>query len=170
MSGSFVWDNFYKKADGADIYALLGRVPIFDTLSKGELKLFEHILHRRVYAKGEFIFREGDTGSAMYIIEDGEVSLEIGKSRQEISHLANGDFFGEIALFADQPRSASALAFEETRIFGFSQHDLLGLLETHPKTGITVVMKLTRIIADRLHRATIENTRLLDTLIVHTAQ
>lgn len=162
MSGAFVWDNFFRKGKEEDIFTILAQVPIFEGLSKGNLKRFEHILHRRTYAEGESIFREGDAGSAMYIIEDGEVVLEIGKSRQEISRLQNGDFFGEIALFADQPRSASAVAVRETHIFGFSQHDLIGLLETHPKIGINVVLKLTRIIADRLHRATLENKRLHD--------
>ncbi len=164
MSSTFLWENFFRGGKQDDLITLLRRVPIFESLTSRELKLVENILHRRVYAEGEPVFREGEKGSAMYIIEKGEVRLRSGETAREVGDLHDGDFFGEMALFSEQPRPATAVAHTDTRLFGFAQADLLGLLETNPRLGIKVVMKLARVIAERLRRASIENRRLRDQL------
>ena len=164
MSARFLWDNYFKKTDEEGIFTLLKRVPIFDGLNKRDLKAIERILHRRTYVAREPIFKQGDVGLGMFIIEKGDVSIVAGKHKQEISRLGDGDFFGEIALFSEQVRSATAIAMTETRVFGFFQPDLLGLLETDPTLGFSVVLRLARILAERLERATLENNILIEQL------
>lgn len=156
MSAPFVWENFFRKKESEDIFTLLKRVPIFESLSKHELKFIERILHRRTYDENEIIFREGEAGLGMYIIEEGEVTIHSGTRDNVLARLTDGEFFGEMALFSDQPRYASATATKPTKVFGFFQPDLFSLMETRPKLGVSVVMKLARIIAERLHRATTE--------------
>lgn len=164
MSKAFLWTSIGRKRERGDIFDLLGRVPIFEGLSRGDLKAIERILHIRTYAKGEYIFREGDSGLGMYIVESGEVVVTSESTGMEITRLGEGEFFGEVAMFLDQPRTASAVAAAETVAWGFFQPDLLSLLETHPRLGVSVVIRLTRIVAERLNRATAENNRLTELL------
>lgn len=164
MAAHFLWTPIGRKSPRGSIFALLERVPIFEGLSRGDLKAIERILHIRTYVAGETIFREGDSGLGMYIVESGEVKIIAESSRTEIARFTSGDFFGEVGLFLEQPRSASAVAVSETVAWGFFLPDLLNLVETHPRLGVSVVLKLTRIVAERLNRATAENTRLTELL------
>jgi hypothetical protein len=59
---------------------------------------------------------------------------------------------------------ASALAYEDTRLFGFFQPDLFGLMETHPRLGLSIVMRLARILSMRLYRSSQENSELVERL------
>ena len=161
---SFLWDNFFQRDPEKDILTLLRGVPMFEGLSRSDLKAIERILHRRKYHAGEYIFREGDPGLGMYIIEKGEVSIVAESRSTEITRLGKGEFFGEMSLFNERPRNASALAFEETKLFGFFQPDLFGLLETRPRSGVKVVTQLARILAERLYKANTENARLASEL------
>jgi CRP/FNR family cyclic AMP-dependent transcriptional regulator len=160
-ASSFLWGSFFHRNREKDIITLLRGVPIFDGLSRSDLKAVERILHRRKYHSGEYIFREGDPGLGMYIIERGEVSIVAESRSSEIARLNHGDFFGEMALFNERPRNASAVAFEDTKLFGFFQPDLFGLLETRPRIGVTVVAKLASILAERLYKANVQNARLM---------
>lgn len=160
MNTPFLWDNFFSRTKQESLTELLRRVPIFESLTKRELRHIEHILHRRTYEEGEFVFREGDTGLGMYIIESGEVSIVSGSAENEVTRLSNGEFFGEMALLTEQPRSAGAMAMKGTKVFGFFQPDLFSLMETHPHIGVSVVMKLARILVERLYRAALENNKL----------
>lgn len=167
---TFLWSNFFQRDREKDILTLLRSVPIFEGLGRGQLRAVERILHRRKYHAGEYIFREGDPGLGMYIIEEGEISIVSESRSSEISRLGKGEFFGEMAMFNDRPRSASALAYEDTKVFGFFQPDLLGLLETRPSIGTKVVMMLSRILAERLYRAAAENVRLRSELFMKEHQ
>jgi CRP/FNR family transcriptional regulator, cyclic AMP receptor protein len=160
MSSSFLWQYFFRPESEEEILTLLQRVPLFDELSRRERKAIEGILHRREYKQGEYIFHEDEIGLGMYIIQSGEVAIVIEKDNHEIAQLSDGEFFGEISLFLDTPRTAAAIAMTETKVFGFFEPDLFGLLETHPKIGLSVIMKLAKILAQRLHNASIENKHL----------
>ena len=67
----------------------------------------------------------------------------------------DGDFFGELALLDDAPRSASAAAVTPCVMFGFAQPDLFGIIERNPHLGVKIVTMLAKIIGERL-RATNE--------------
>ena len=164
MSVSFFWDNFFRRQGEKDILTLLKSIPIFEELSRRDLRSIERILHRRKYHAGEYIFREGDPGLGMYIIESGQVSVVLESRSKELSRLGEGDFFGEMALFTEEPRMASALAYEDTKLFGFFQPDLYGLMETHPRLGLSIVMRLARILSMRLYRAGQQNSELIEQL------
>ena len=157
MDAIFLWKNYFAKEQTKDIYSLLHSVPMFEQLSRSDLKAVERILHRRSYAAGEYIFRQGEPGLGMYIVQEGEVSVFIEQSKHEIVRLTDGEFFGELGLLTEHPRIASAKAAVETKLFGFFQPDLFSLIETRPRIGVSVVMNLSRIIAERLHHATLEN-------------
>ena len=96
----------------------------------------------------------------MYIIQEGTVkiykTLSDG-SDKELAILKNGDFFGELALLDESPRSASAVARESSHILGLFRPEFFDILERKPKLGIKVTTKLAQMIGNRLR---ITNTEL----------
>ena len=80
--------------------------------------------------------------------------------KKELAILKDGDFFGEIALIDESPRSASAICRTDCQIIGFFRPDLFEIIEKHPRLGIKIVLKLAEIIAERLRRTNQEVTQL----------
>ena len=155
MKTDAYWGNIFRKGPPAEeeLLAVLASNPFFENLSKRELKKIERIVHRRTYMPGEEIFRENQPGAGMYIIKSGSVdilmSLEGGGART-LAHLEEGDFAGDMTLLDEAPRSASAVACEETEIIGFFRPDLFGLLERDPRLGLKIVLRLAHMMAERL--------------------
>jgi len=156
------WGNIFKKAqkDDGNVLSNLRIVPILDGLSRDELKEFERIVHHRHYKADENIFWEGEPGVGIYIIQEGAVriykTLPDG-SDKELAILKNGDFFGEMALLDESPRSASAVALETSHILGLFRPEFFDILERKPRLGLDVTTKLAQMIGNRLR---ITNTEL----------
>ena len=149
------WSNIFRRRDKeeAEIFDILKKVPIFQDLSRREFNKIESILHRRNWNADEAIINEGDPGLGMYIIVAGEVRItQVGEDgiQQQLATLTGGDFFGEQALLDDSPRTASAYANEPCRIIGFFRPDLLELIESNPRSGLKIVMRLSQMISVRL--------------------
>lgn len=162
MEDDTMWGNIFRKnhKEENSIYAVLSKIPIFKDLTKKELRAIERILHKRNYKEKEVLFKEGDPGVGMYIIEKGRIHITIGKDEKLLAVLTNSEFFGEIALLSETPRTATATAASDTLILGFFQSDLFGLLETNPRTGNKILLRLAQMIADRLRFSNIENQQL----------
>jgi CRP-like cAMP-binding protein len=148
------WGNIFKKnGEPEGVHALLRKVMLFTNLSDRELALVERLLHQRNYKPGEEIFREGEPGVSMYIIEKGTVIITVGSPQEKtLAELHDGEFFGELALLDESPRSASAIAKTECSIVGFGQPDLFGIIERNPRLGVKIVETLARIIGERLKK------------------
>ena len=131
----------------------LKMIPIFTDLGRRELASVERILHRREYHAGEVIFRQDEPGLGMYIIETGRVRIHTDGSPDNVTELADGEFFGELPLLDGGTRSATAVAKTPCRIYGFFQPDLFGLIERNPRLGVKIVMSLAAIIGMRLRAA-----------------
>jgi CRP-like cAMP-binding protein len=142
-----------KEEETGGIEGILLKVPIFEGLSRREIASVLRILHKRLYQPDEVIFRQDEPGMGMYIIEAGKVAIVSEPSNLVLSELADGDFFGEVALLDESPRSASAIAKAPCSVFGFFQPDLFGLLERDPRLGVRIVLRLARMIGARLRKA-----------------
>jgi CRP-like cAMP-binding protein len=162
MEEDTMWSNIFRKKEkhSDDIYTLLAKVPIFQDLNKRELRAIERILHQRSYVANEPIFNEGDAGVGMFIISNGRVNIILGKDQKLLASLSNGEFFGEMALLSEVPRSASAVTTIDSQILGFFQSDLFGLMETDPRLGNKILHRLAQMIADRLRFSNLENQQL----------
>jgi len=149
------WSNIFRRRDKeeADVFDILKKVPIFQDLGRREFNKIESILHRRNWNVDQAIINEGDPGLGMYIIVAGEVRItQTGEDgvQQQLATLTGGDFFGEQALLDESPRTASAFANEPCRIIGFFRPDLLELIESNPRSGLKIVMRLSQMISVRL--------------------
>lgn len=149
------WSNIFRNRNrGAEaVHTILKRVPIFDSLRRKELYAVERILHRREYKAGETIFFQGDPGAGMYIIESGRVRVIFEPTQQLLAELHEGDFFGELALMDESPRSATVIAREECKMLCFFQSDLLDLIDRSPRLGVKIVMRLLTVIGERLKKS-----------------
>ena len=133
--------------------SLLARVLLFADLSQAELDDLTVLLHRRRYAKGEVIFREGDAGSSLLIIEEGRVKLSLCSPEGNeviLDLLEPGDFFGELVLLDGEPRSADAVAIEPCSLFSLQRADFLRFLAKGPEPAATLLATMSH----RLRRTT----------------
>ncbi|MCF7807726.1 MAG: cyclic nucleotide-binding domain-containing protein [Candidatus Marinimicrobia bacterium] len=131
----------------------LSQVNVFGRLTKHEIRIVEKNAHIRNFAPNEPIFKQGDPGNGMYIIIDGRVGIFLDIPNQEpkqLSELHDGDFFGEIALLDESPRTAGATALENSTIIGFYRPDLMDLLKIKPGIGSKILLSLSEVLATRL--------------------
>ena len=129
-----------------------GNDPIFENLSERELEKIARLTHERNYKKDEQIFKKLAPAEGMYVIINGAVEIYDPETKNTYADLVSGDFFGELALLDDEPRSASALAKQESRLIGFFRTDLLTLIERSPELGNRVLLNLSRVLGERLRK------------------
>jgi CRP/FNR family transcriptional regulator, cyclic AMP receptor protein len=144
-------DNHQEK--GLKTHDILKQIPLFDHLTKRELKTISTLVHSRTYQPGEYIFQKDQPGAAMFIIKRGVVNIVLPDSENREIHLATlkaGTFVGELALLDNSPRSASAKVSEPTEALAFFRSELNKLLTTYPSIGSKIMRKLALIIGQRL--------------------
>jgi signal transduction histidine kinase len=133
----------------------------FAQVLREELSPTEYATHVRPFRAGEIIFATGDIGDGLYVIETGRVQIAAAVNSsgpQRLASIGPGDFFGEMAVIDDAPRSATAIAETDTTAFYLSRTEMMQLLANHP--GLT--LSLIREFSSRM-RAT--NLRYLDEVI-----
>ncbi len=92
---------------------------------------------------GHTVFAEGDKGKTMYIIESGIVDIVLAaRGKEPIAQLGPGDFFGEMSMLEDQPRFASAITREPTKLLKVDRAELAGLLGENVGIAIAIMRKL----------------------------
>ena len=108
---------------------LLGRVPIFQGLDSRELERIASSMKQRTFRAGDTVTAEGTGGVGFFVIESGEARVTIGgKDRRT---LGPGDYFGEVALLTDSPRTATIMAETDLRCYGLTSWDFKPLVESH---------------------------------------
>ena len=139
-----------------DILPVLRTIPIFEGLGFNDLKKIELIVHKRTFMPNEIIFYERQPGAGMYIIKRGLIKLTktVNEERVKISELKDGEFFGEMSLLDEYPRSAEATAVEKTEVLGIFRPDLFDLIESNPKLGYKILLRLSKSLASRLRETT----------------
>lgn len=149
---STLWENIFDKRrdEQTGVETILKHIPVFQDLKPRELSIIKRILYRRDYDRNEVIFNQDDVGLGMYIIVKGTVSITIGADNRELVELKEGDFFGELALLDDAPRSASAIAVTPSQLLCFFKPELLDILQNSPRLGNKILFKLAWTIGERL--------------------
>ena len=129
----------------------LRAIPIFRDATDQDLEsLALHLIERR-FPKNAIIVDEGLAGDYMYVIRSGRVKVTkaSGDGREKIMNLLSvGDFFGEMSLLDDEPRSASVTTLEPTLLLALSRRDFMELLNNSSTLALCVIQELTRRLRD----------------------
>ena len=138
----------------------LRHVPLFESLDTEAARELSELLETIDRKAGAILFRAGDQGDAMYLIERGKVRIYVqAKDGHEVTltELYRGDFFGEMALLDGKPRSADARVTEDARLAVLSREHFLSFMQSNPNVALEMLTAL----ANRLRHT--------DELLRHTA-
>ncbi len=112
---------------------LLARIPIFSPLPLPSLERLAARLEPAVAAAGAEVVRQGDPGDRFYVVETGRLSVTVDGAR--IGELGAGDFFGEIALLRDVPRTATVAAEDDSRLWTLGREEFLAAVTGNPPSA-----------------------------------
>jgi small-conductance mechanosensitive channel len=135
------------EADGRGFIERLSGVDIFAPLTMEEIATLAGASASHVFAPGETVIRAGDEGSSMFVVHNGCVKVQISENGRPrtVAVLKDGDFFGEMALFTGEPRTANVVAVEETEVLEIGHQAMKHLFDTNPD----LVEALSHTIAER---------------------
>jgi len=144
------------RGEEGNIIPVLRTVPLFEGLDFRDLKKIELIVHERTFMPDEVVFHERQPGTGMYIIKKGLIKLTktANGEKTKIAELGEGEFFGEMSLLEDYPRSAQATAVVKTELLGVFRPDLFDLIERNPRLGSKLLLKVSQRLANRLRKTT----------------
>jgi CRP-like cAMP-binding protein len=125
----------------------LKNVPIFSDLDEETLAKVAKSGVLKSFKKNNIILSEEDSGSALFVIEEGKVKVSRSSNDDKEVILAiinESDFFGEMALLDGMARSATVTALEDTKLFMIQRNEFLELLKNYPEVSIALLTELTR--------------------------
>jgi CRP-like cAMP-binding protein len=123
---------------------LIKRVPLFSHCSKKELGLVAQIADEIDLPEGKTLIREGDRGREFFVLVEG--SADVRRRNRKVNTLGSGDFFGEIALVSQQPRTATVTTSSPVRALVVTEQSFRSLLDRAPD----VQRKVLQALADRV--------------------
>lgn len=141
-----VLEELFIDKDYINKLNFLKSIVLFSDLNRKAINGIASISFEKSYEAGETLFKEGDLGRALYIIKSGEV--DIFQKNNKICTFHEGDFFGELALLEEVPRTATVKVTKDSRLILIYKVKFDSILETDPSIGV----KLKEIIKKRLNK------------------
>lgn len=129
------------------IVDFLAQIPLFRDLKRRQLESLARLAGEKTYQPGEIIVRQGQGGVGLFILEAGKANVlrqTADGSEAIVNTLGPGDFFGELALLDDGPRTASVVAIEPTRCLAITRWDFLPLLKDDADMAIVILQEIVR--------------------------
>jgi CRP/FNR family transcriptional regulator, cyclic AMP receptor protein len=127
---------------------LIRKVPLFSRLNKKGLEDVAHIADELDLPAGKVMAEEGDRGREFFVLLEGEA--DVTKGDRSINTMKSGDFFGEIALVTQMPRTASVTATTPVRVLVITERDFGALLKRTPEVSRGVAEALAERIAPEI--------------------
>jgi CRP/FNR family transcriptional regulator, cyclic AMP receptor protein len=124
---------------------ILKKVPLFSSLSDEQLQMLQPCLQQRSYPRNSFIVRVGDATDALYVILTGRVKVQISDAQGHeviLATMGPNEYFGEMGLLDDQPRSASVETLEACETLRFSKSGFLACVKDHPELAMIIIRNL----------------------------
>lgn len=136
-----------KQIPAAQVGDALGKVPLFKGLPKQYRDWIAENMEERRIVKGTVVFKQGEPGNDVYVVHEGSFSVE--KDGKEISKVAPGGAFGEMAALSDAPRSATVRATADSSVTVLSGSEFRNMLRAQPEMALS----LTKLMSERLANA-----------------
>ena len=123
---------------------LLARIPLFESLTRDDLVTLSQGLEEKRLEAGQAVFKQGDAGGELYIINDGAVDIAVGAVPYAVcvASLFSGQYFGELSLFDGMPRSATALTTKPTHLFVLDRDDLVRFIRLSPDGAMRILSEM----------------------------
>ncbi|MDB4941929.1 MAG: Acid-resistant locus arl7 [Labilithrix sp.] len=126
---------------------LLAQIPLFDTLAAEDLEALASRMTERQFRTGEKVFDKDDQGSSMYVVLSGAVQIFLpGPTAADppvvLKDARTGEYFGELSLFDDKPRSASVVATVDTTLLELTRNDFGDHLSTSKNAAMTILAEM----------------------------
>jgi len=137
----------------------IAKVPLFSPLRESDLEQIAELTQFHTFQKGEVIIREDDKDRRLFVIVNGEVEVVKGlgsPGEWRLRVLGPHNYFGEMALIDDLPRSASVVAKRDTEVLSLDQRNFLQAIEKNPAMVFELLQKLSRRIREL--EEVVENT------------
>jgi CRP/FNR family cyclic AMP-dependent transcriptional regulator len=154
------------------IFEKLKQIPLFDEIKDDNQNMssLSKIIQIKQYSKGDYIIKEGQIGSEMYIVYHGGVEIQkktrAGDNYTVVRLKADQNvFFGELALIDDDKRSATVIATEDSTFLVISKKDFIQLGNKNPSIGLPITRAIARILAERLRKTTLDMLTIFDALV-----
>ena len=133
--------------DDKNVVNFLAKVPMFQGLKENQLKRLAQRLVRREYESGSNIVTQGKGGAGLFVVVSGgadAVRVRTDGTKTTVNAFGPTDFFGELALLDDEPRTASVVATSKTECLVLSQWEFFGALREDADMGIVILQELAR--------------------------
>jgi len=151
-----LWSNLFTNwnSQESEKVQVLREIPVFAGLNKKEINEIEKLTHERTYQTDEDIFKQLAPAEGMFIIISGEVEIYIHNNgaKNILTNLKDHEFFGEIALLDEKPRTAGAVARKPSVLLGFFKPDLLSLMDRNPVLSNKILTNLGAVLSERLRK------------------
>ncbi len=146
------WKNLFRKTQTRTerITGLWLETPLFKGIPARVCRQLVKRMHPRRYKAGEGIFNAGELGAGVVLIVSGEVSVQ--SRGKELARLHQGDFFGEVALVSDDPRTADAVADTECELVFLMRQEVEEWVRSSPRYGVILMTNVAHILAVRLRQ------------------
>jgi len=132
----------HPEVTGVSHETFLARVPIFGNCSPDEIQAIAAVAQESFFQPGQIIVTQGTPGQAFYLVLEGRV--EILRDNKSLGAFGPGDFFGEMSLLDQAPRSATIRALDQTQCLMLSSWDFKALLEKYPSIAVKLLEVLSR--------------------------
>lgn len=130
----------------------LKKVPFFESMTVEQLRILADVCEEQFFAEDTHIFKEGDPGGTLYMIISGRVGIEQEKRKDSFARLDTLEtyaYFGETSLFDNSPRSASAIALQDTLTLRLRREPLIALARQNPNLSLELI----NVLSERLREA-----------------
>ncbi|HTP58815.1 MAG TPA: GGDEF domain-containing protein, partial [Spirochaetia bacterium] len=131
----------------------LDRVGVFSLLSHEEVQQVTTHLAAVELEDGKELFHEGEAGKELFILAEGKVAMIIslpGGAEQQIAQFAPGDFFGEMSIFDNGPRSATCRALQHSVVYSLSKNAFSHIITQHPGIALKLMYRMLNVTTQRL--------------------
>ena len=121
---------------------ILKSLPLFSNLADSDICSLSSRTVQKVYPKNTILVSEGDETDSLFIIESGKVKVYLSDEDGKeviLNILSDGDYFGEVALLDDQPRSASVMALQDTRLWMITKKEFESWLMQYPQIALLLL-------------------------------
>ena len=135
-----------------ELHDALRNTKIFSDLDEVELDILVSCMNHVSFDRDETVFREGEEGDTMYVILDGLVNISVklaDGTDLSLASIEKGNFFGDMAIIENAPRSASCKAIENCELIALSRKDFYGIIRKHPEAAQKILFRMMNIMAER---------------------